>query len=181
MRAELWACIVVVAGCGGGDPATSDAAVDAPVSVDAAIDASTECTALEQTAPLVAQIAVADDPPTPLGGAFPDGRYHMVEDTLYTGPNGATGANGQMHRTTTSCTNRVCSVRGYSANLGDLRAVVIFEPDGVNVVARRTCPGTEVSTSMSYTTVVDSTGTRITLYEPRLLGGIAGSVYELQP
>jgi hypothetical protein len=174
---------IFVAACGGDDTAAVDAAAAGDAhAVDARdLDAMQGCNSLEQTAGLIEQIAVPEDPPGPLGGAFPDGRYHMIADTLYTGAGGASGATGQHHRTTTSCEDLVCQLRAFSSNLGDLPAsTVVFEPDGSSLVLRQVCPGPEVAVSMTYTTVTDGSGTAVTLYEP-FQGRIAGRVYQLQP
>lgn len=169
--------------CNGGGSGTIDAAsgTDGSVLDAPAPDAIDGCHALEQTGELIDQIAAAEAPPTPLGGAFPDGRYHLTAETLYTGPGGATGPTGMQHRTTTSCVDLTCDVRAFSVIQGDLTpTTVVFEPDGSDITIRQTCPLPEVSVQITYSTVTDGEGTHVTLYEP-FQNRIVGRVYTLQP
>lgn len=174
------------AACGTGGE--SDPRIDGGESIadarlpDAAPDATAECHDLAQTAQLIAQIAVAENPPVPTGGAIPDGAYHVVSDTLYTGAGGASGPTGFTHRATVMCSSLRCLFRGYYPDgLGDLRGITVFSPSGTQVTATQICPQPEKVANMTFSTVIAGSSTRVTLFEPSLVGGTIARVYELQP
>jgi hypothetical protein len=82
------------AGDGAGEPSADDAAADSGES-----DAGPPCNTIANAAPVVSVTQVAADPPGPQGGTIVDGTYWGTSVTIYTGPNGPTGATGTSQMT----------------------------------------------------------------------------------
>jgi hypothetical protein len=104
MKRWIWlsAFLAGAIGCGDDTQATGDAIPpDAPIDARAADGPSADaaiCNALELPDGSVMQMAVAAQPPTPMGGAATPGLYVLTSDIIYTGSDGGAGLTGNTTR-----------------------------------------------------------------------------------
>jgi hypothetical protein len=172
MRSLLFLALV---GCGGDtDPQLPDP-IDAPPVTP---DVPAACNTLGQTASPVAQLRVAEATPTPTGGAVPDGTYHLISDTVFTGVGGATGATGYSSSLTTLCSALVCEIALDDTADGDPKQTFMLTISGTTLTETQSCPETG-TLQATFSTVVTGGTTTVAVYEP-FQGGTRERIYEQQ-
>jgi hypothetical protein len=122
---------------GGTPPADSSSEAAA---ADAASDAAPVCNTLANVAQPVTITQVASDPPTPQGGVMADGTYPMTDATIYTGPQGPTGATSMAQTTIRITGNTIQVVTNGSP---ETRTETLVE-NGTQFTATGSCPDTSV-------------------------------------
>jgi hypothetical protein len=120
-------------------------------------DASVVCNSLTNIAPVVDVTQMAADPPSPEGGMIANGTYAMTAVTIYTGPEGPTGASGTA-QTTIEVTGDTIQMVGSGQ---PLTRTVTLVTSGVTFTATDSCPDTQVSQG-GYT----ATPTTLTVFLP---------------
>ncbi|MBW2456876.1 MAG: hypothetical protein JRI68_20340 [Deltaproteobacteria bacterium] len=101
------------------------------------------CNALENEAPEVEIIQVAENAPNPTGGKFLDGLYHLTEIIQYTGPGGETGpTGGKQQETVTYYGPEVQVVVERFMGDGEQRFTLTYIiEDGGIIAYQAACPG----------------------------------------
>jgi hypothetical protein len=131
--------------------------VDAP-----SPDAPGTCNSVVQTASEVTQMRVAEIAPVGTGGTVPDGTYHLIQDTIYTGAGGATGPTGYASRFTTRCVASSCDL----VIEDEMEATQSYRivTSGTSVTFTITCP-TPFTFSGTITTVTAGGSTTVSIFE----------------
>jgi hypothetical protein len=130
------------------------------------------CNALVNVAPAVDAMQVAAEPPAATGGAVPNGTYHLVDLTIYTGAGGAAGAIPLAVRQTVA-------IHGASADVitdvgGAPRAQSsTFVTAGITVTTAGTCPTADPPETGQYSV----TPTSLVLYLVNGQGKTVGYTY----
>ncbi len=101
------------------------------------------CNALENAAPEVDIVQVAENAPNPTGGKFKDGLYHLTEIIQYTGPGGETGPTGaKQQETVTYFGPEVQVVVDRFMGDGEQRFTLTYTiQDGGSIAYQAACPG----------------------------------------
>jgi hypothetical protein len=144
---------------GGADVGLEDSPGDTPTEA-----AGGACNTLTNTAPVVAEAALAAEAPTPAGGMVADGTYFLTAATVFTGKGGGTGPTGTRYQWVTKSTGDTYEVslritgRGASDSVTSGTSVT----SGAKVTFTQTCPVVAVNATSTYG--FDADGTSVTLY-----------------
>jgi hypothetical protein len=126
---KFW-LLVCIAACGGSDAAPApDAAVP-----DAEVFDAAPCNTIEDVATAdVVEVGLAEDPPTPTGGAIADGTYVITNAVYYTGAGGQTGETGVVYHSTS--VNAAGTYQYIDTGSGPVRTSGIYETSNVSDVS----------------------------------------------
>jgi len=122
-----------------------------------------ECHAgIENTAPAVEQINVAENLPIGVGGTPSDGSYQLTASKIYTGPGGASGATGQLTSVAGELTGDSVQLSIGSGSPGNQTQVdytLLTSAD--QVIVTQTCPAYDGEPFDTFTAI----GDQLTLYD----------------
>jgi hypothetical protein len=154
--------VLFTAACGGDDVSTPvDAAAPDPDAEIVPPDATAGCNAIANTGDLIDQLQVAEDLPAPLGGALPDGDYHLTGWRIYTGPGGATGPTGAQLSETSTLIAGVSQVvleaplAGLAPTTQRVYQTYTLVADGTALALTETCPGSNLTGYDAFTETTD--------------------------
>jgi hypothetical protein len=120
----------------GQDAASGEDASGQDASGDAASEAAATCNTLANAATPVTEMQVAMAPPMLQGGTIADGTYFLTGFTIYTGPQGATGAMGTRQTT--------LQIMGSTIQVADsvspMTRTVTLTTSGIAFTGKTTCP-----------------------------------------
>jgi hypothetical protein len=168
-----------VGGGGGGSSGGADAGHDvAALEASSGADTGTAADVAEADTPsdggcgvvtngaaVVPEQNTATAPPTPQGGAIPDGTYFVTAATLYTGPGGATGPTGKTYQFTSQVSGDGTAYDSVDAISGGTPVVAVgtIAISGARITVTQICPTTTMPVS-AYV-AFDSNGVdTVTLY-----------------
>jgi hypothetical protein len=118
------------------------------------------CIALVNEAPLVQQMNVAGDPPTPMGGTVVDGTYFITAASVYGSDAGVgpTGNNFQNMSVVSGGGTLYALVAGVGNGASMSNGTIATS--GANITLTQTCPSNDVLAFNRF----DATGTTLTVY-----------------
>lgn len=128
------------------------------------------CEGLSRGGDPVPELAIADNPPTPLGGTVIQGTYDLAELNVYTGPPDAgsddggepppathlTGQAAQITVVVSEFAMRTVEARGTSEDGGlspERTHAVLYRVDGTSLLATAVCPTTAAPVPLPFTAV----------------------------
>lgn len=193
------ACFIAVAACGGTTETTGSAgtaptpdASTAPAPTSSATptevaDAApppkptpkptptptSACNAIVDDGPVATAQRVAANAPTPTGGAIADGKYHLVDVTLYTGAGGTNGPLAITVTTTFELHGNTVQASASGPN-GVARATASFATNANKITWNELCPVPGGSTG-----TYSAGASELTIFMENDLDQIAGSKYAL--
>jgi hypothetical protein len=148
---------------------------DAPVVIDAfhAPDASL-CTTKPNLASPVMEMGMGMAAPTPMGGELLDGTYVIVAATIYTGPGGPSGADGNVITETSYNAAGTFEVMNSSA-IPPFNGSGTYSttPGTSDITITQMCPTVQVLTYTKY----DASPTGFTIYDPTHAGGVSALTF----
>ena len=160
------------------EPNTSTTPTDPPPPVVTPIPPAepTGCHALVNDGPLLSGIEmVASNAPTPIGGAIPNGTFHLKKVVYYAGPGGSTGTIPVSLKSTVSIAGTALqqSVDGKNGNEKiEARTIDSFVTSGTKVAVTQSCPGNETQTG-----AYSVSGGALTLFLLNDIGKTVGYTY----
>ncbi len=194
-------CFIALAACGGSTESTGSAgtsptpdasAASAPTSsststeVDAAAPLpkptptprptptpTSACNAIVDDGPVAKAQRVATEAPTPTGGAIADGKYHLVDISLFTGAGGASGPLAIAVTTTFEVQGNSVQASSSGPN-GVKQATVSFATSANKIIWSELCPVAGGSTG-----TYSAGAAGVTIFMKNDLNQIAGSKYAL--